>query len=65
MVEVHVALGGGAERALSPGFCATDLNRHTSTSTAAEGGAAIVREVLGSGERIGIFLSEDGGSYPW
>lgn len=51
--------------ALSPGFCATDLNRHTGTSTAAEGGAAIVREVLGSGERTGVFLSEDGGSYPW
>ena len=51
--------------ALSPGFCATDLNRHSGTSTAAEGGAAIVREVLGSGERTAAFLSEDGGSYSW
>jgi NAD(P)-dependent dehydrogenase (short-subunit alcohol dehydrogenase family) len=51
--------------ALSPGFCATDLNNHTGTSSAADGGAAIAREVLGSAERSGVFLSEEGGSYPW
>lgn len=51
--------------ALSPGFCATDLNNNTGPSSAADGGAAIVREVLGSGERTGLFLSEEGGTYPW
>jgi hypothetical protein len=47
------------------GFCATDLNNDTGPCSAAEGGAAIVREVLGSGERSGVFLSEDGRSYSW
>ncbi len=51
--------------ALSPGFCATDLNNNTGTASAAEGGAAIVREVLGSAELTGVFLSEEGGTYPW
>jgi NAD(P)-dependent dehydrogenase (short-subunit alcohol dehydrogenase family) len=51
--------------ALSPGYCATDMNGNAGTSTAAEGGAAIAREVLDASGDSGVFLSEQGGTYPW
>jgi NAD(P)-dependent dehydrogenase (short-subunit alcohol dehydrogenase family) len=52
--------------ALSPGFCATDLNNHTGHSSAAEGGARIARQVtLPADGPTGVFLGEDGGTYPW
>jgi NAD(P)-dependent dehydrogenase (short-subunit alcohol dehydrogenase family) len=52
--------------ALSPGFCATDLNNHTGTDTAEEGGARIARQVLRPDEGVtGAFLRESGGTYPW
>lgn len=52
--------------ALSPGFCATDLNGHSGPLTAAEGGAHIARQVLSPDERTtGVFLNENGGTYPW
>jgi NAD(P)-dependent dehydrogenase (short-subunit alcohol dehydrogenase family) len=51
--------------ALSPGFCATDLNGNTGTASAADGGAAIAREVLSPDEASGVFLSSEGGTYPW
>ncbi|HEY7146230.1 MAG TPA: SDR family NAD(P)-dependent oxidoreductase [Streptosporangiaceae bacterium] len=51
--------------ALSPGFCATDLNRHTGELTAAEGGAHIARQVTAGDGQSGVFLSEQGGTYPW
>jgi NAD(P)-dependent dehydrogenase (short-subunit alcohol dehydrogenase family) len=52
--------------ALSPGFVATDLNNHTGTDTAEQGGARIARQVLQpAGGPAGVFLSEDGGTYPW
>jgi NAD(P)-dependent dehydrogenase (short-subunit alcohol dehydrogenase family) len=52
--------------ALSPGFCATDLNDHTGHLTAAEGGAHIARQVTLPGDGpTGVFLSENGGTYPW
>jgi NAD(P)-dependent dehydrogenase (short-subunit alcohol dehydrogenase family) len=49
--------------ALSPGFCATDLNGHTGTLTAEEGGAHIARQT--SAPETGVFLNETGGTYPW
>jgi NAD(P)-dependent dehydrogenase (short-subunit alcohol dehydrogenase family) len=52
--------------ALSPGFCATDLNGHTGHLSADEGGAHIARQVLLPGEdTTGVFLNENGGTYPW
>jgi NAD(P)-dependent dehydrogenase (short-subunit alcohol dehydrogenase family) len=50
--------------ALSPGFCATDLNNHSGWSTADEGGARITRQVL-DGDATGVFLGESGGTYDW
>jgi NAD(P)-dependent dehydrogenase (short-subunit alcohol dehydrogenase family) len=52
--------------ALSPGFCATDLNNHTGHRSAEEGGAAVARQVTRpGGDLTGVFLSEDGGTHPW
>ncbi|GAB3974838.1 SDR family oxidoreductase [Actinoallomurus acanthiterrae] len=52
--------------ALSPGFCATDLNGHTGHISAEEGGAHIARQVtLPDDGPTGVFLSENGGTYPW
>jgi NAD(P)-dependent dehydrogenase (short-subunit alcohol dehydrogenase family) len=52
--------------ALSPGFCATDLNSHTGHRSAEEGGAAVARQVTLPGDSLtGVFLSEDGGTHPW
>jgi NAD(P)-dependent dehydrogenase (short-subunit alcohol dehydrogenase family) len=52
--------------ALSPGFCATDLNGHRGTLTAAEGGAHIARHVTGPDDGpSGVFLNENGGTYAW
>lgn len=52
--------------ALSPGFCATDLNNHTGHDSAAEGGARIARQVLlPPGGPTGVFLSEHGGTHSW
>ncbi len=51
---------------LSPGFVATDLNRHTGHISAEEGGAHIARQILDpDGGATGVFLSENGGTYPW
>ena len=49
--------------ALSPGFCATALNGHTGVLTADEGGAHIARQT--SAPETGVFLNENGGTYPW
>jgi NAD(P)-dependent dehydrogenase (short-subunit alcohol dehydrogenase family) len=52
--------------ALSPGFCATDLNNHTGHLSAAEGGAHIARQVtLPDDAPTGVCLNENGGTYPW
>ena len=52
--------------ALSPGFCATDLNNHTGPLSADEGGAHIARQVTRPGDGpTGVFLSENGGTHPW
>ncbi|NGO06309.1 SDR family NAD(P)-dependent oxidoreductase [Streptomyces sp. HC44] len=52
--------------ALSPGFCATDLNHHTGHLTAEEGGAHIARQVtLPPDAPTGVFLNENGGTYAW
>lgn len=52
--------------ALSPGFCATDLNNHTGELSADEGGAYIARQVmLPADGPTGVFLNEKGGTYPW
>ena len=52
--------------ALSPGFCATDLNNHTGHLSADEGGAHIARQVTLPGDGpTGVFLSENGGTHPW
>ncbi|WP_019632890.1 SDR family NAD(P)-dependent oxidoreductase [Actinomadura atramentaria] len=50
--------------ALSPGFCATDLNHHRGRDSAAEGGARIARAALEE-TRTGVFCDENGGVYPW
>jgi NAD(P)-dependent dehydrogenase (short-subunit alcohol dehydrogenase family) len=52
--------------ALSPGYCATDLNYHTGHITAQEGGAHIARQITEPDHRgTGVFLNENGGIYPW
>jgi len=51
--------------AVSPGFCATDLNGHTGVLTAQEGGAHIVRQATMPDCPTGVFLSETGGTIPW
>jgi NAD(P)-dependent dehydrogenase (short-subunit alcohol dehydrogenase family) len=51
--------------ALSPGFCATDLNNHTGTLTAEQGGAYIAAQVTMPDPPTGVFLNENGGTYPW
>ncbi|MDT3440949.1 MULTISPECIES: SDR family NAD(P)-dependent oxidoreductase [unclassified Pseudofrankia] len=52
--------------ALSPGYCATDLNGHTGWDSAEEGGARIAAQVLARhDEGSGVFLNENGGTYPW
>lgn len=52
--------------ALSPGFCATDLNGHAGHLSAAEGGAHIARQSTPPGDGpTGVFLRETGGIYPW
>jgi NAD(P)-dependent dehydrogenase (short-subunit alcohol dehydrogenase family) len=52
--------------ALSPGFCATDLNNHAGHLSAAEGGAHIARQATPAADGpTGVFLSESGGTHPW
>jgi NAD(P)-dependent dehydrogenase (short-subunit alcohol dehydrogenase family) len=52
--------------ALSPGFCATDLNNHTGHLSADEGGAHIARQVSRPADGpTGVFLSDQGGTCPW
>jgi NAD(P)-dependent dehydrogenase (short-subunit alcohol dehydrogenase family) len=52
--------------ALSPGFCATDLNHHAGELTAEQGGAHIARQVTLPGDGpTGVFLNEKGGTYGW
>jgi NAD(P)-dependent dehydrogenase (short-subunit alcohol dehydrogenase family) len=52
--------------AVSPGFCATDLNNHQGVMTAEEGGAQVARQAILPGDGpTGVFLSEDGGIVPW
>ena len=67
LIYAHTLRGTGIRvNALSPGFCATDLNNHTGHRSAEEGGAAIARQVtLPGGDLTGMFLSEDGGTHPW
>lgn len=51
--------------ALSPGFCATDLNDHMGVLSAEEGGAHIARHLDPPDDLTGAFLNENGGTYPW
>jgi NAD(P)-dependent dehydrogenase (short-subunit alcohol dehydrogenase family) len=51
--------------ALSPGFCATDLNNHTGELSAAQGGVHIARQVTLADAPTGVFLNENGGTYAW
>lgn len=52
--------------ALSPGYCATDLNNHAGVLTAQEGGAHIARQAtIPDHDTTGVFLNENGGTYPW
>jgi NAD(P)-dependent dehydrogenase (short-subunit alcohol dehydrogenase family) len=52
--------------AVSPGFCATDLNNHTGVLTADEGGAHIAHQIdFSPASPHGVFLSDQGGTYPW
>ncbi|MGF7237825.1 MAG: SDR family NAD(P)-dependent oxidoreductase [Frankia sp.] len=62
----HLSADGITVNALSPGFCATDLNGRTGHATAEEGGARIAAQVLDrSGDGPGLFLNENGGTYSW
>ena len=60
-----LAADGIRVNALSPGFVATDLNRHTGHLPAAQGGANIAEQILRDGAGTGQFLSETGGTHPW
>jgi NAD(P)-dependent dehydrogenase (short-subunit alcohol dehydrogenase family) len=60
-----LAADGIRVNALSPGFVATDLNRHTGHLPAAQGGANIAEQILRDGTGTGQFLSETGGTHPW
>ena len=60
-----LAADGIRVNALSPGFVATDLNRHTGHMPAAQGGANIAEQILRDGTATGQFLSETGGTHPW
>ena len=60
-----LAADGIRVNALSPGFVATDLNRHTGHLPAAQGGANIAEQILRDGTATGQFLSETGGTHPW
>jgi NAD(P)-dependent dehydrogenase (short-subunit alcohol dehydrogenase family) len=52
--------------ALAPGFVATDLNRHTGTDTVEQAGGRIASQVLLPDDGpTGVFLHENGGTYPW
>jgi NAD(P)-dependent dehydrogenase (short-subunit alcohol dehydrogenase family) len=52
--------------AVSPGFCATDLNNHQGVLSADEGGASVARlATLPDDGPTGVFLGENGGTYPW
>ncbi|SDL48626.1 SDR family oxidoreductase [Nonomuraea jiangxiensis] len=51
--------------AVSPGFCATDLNGFTGVLPADEGGAHVARQATMPDAPTGVFLSELGGVYPW
>lgn len=50
--------------AVSPGYCATDLNDHTGFMPASAGAAIVVRAALADDGRTGAFLSGDGIT-PW
>lgn len=51
--------------AVSPGYCATDLNRHSGMRTAEEGAAvAVDLATVGEDGPTGAFLAEDG-PIPW
>ena len=66
MTDLDVTDPATKVNALSPGFCATDLNNHTGHLSAAEGGAHIARQViLPADAPTGVFLDENGGPYPW
>jgi NAD(P)-dependent dehydrogenase (short-subunit alcohol dehydrogenase family) len=52
--------------ALAPGFIATDLNNHTGTDTTEQAGVRIASQVLLPEDGpTGVFLHENGGTYPW
>ncbi|WP_163509539.1 SDR family oxidoreductase [Fodinicola acaciae] len=52
--------------ALSPGYCATDLNEHTGELPAERGGEFIASQVMTpAGGPTGVFLREGGGTYDW
>ncbi|MFC4112511.1 SDR family oxidoreductase [Nonomuraea zeae] len=52
--------------AVSPGFCATDLNGHRGVLSADEGGAHVARlATVPDDGPSGVFLSELGGVHPW
>ena len=52
--------------ALSPGYCATDLNDRTGTDTPEQGGALIAEQILQRDPSAsGVFWNEQGGTYPW
>jgi NAD(P)-dependent dehydrogenase (short-subunit alcohol dehydrogenase family) len=52
--------------AVSPGFCATDLNDHRGVLSAGEGGAHIARQVALPDDGLsGVFHGHDGGVIPW
>ncbi|MFG1704523.1 SDR family oxidoreductase [Nonomuraea sp. M3C6] len=52
--------------AVSPGFCATDLNGFRGVLSADEGGEHVARlAIVPDDGPTGVFLSEQGGTYPW
>ncbi|GAA1668367.1 hypothetical protein GCM10009733_077330 [Nonomuraea maheshkhaliensis] len=51
--------------AISPGFCATDLNGHRGVLSADEGGRRVARLVTLQDAPTGTFLDEPDGILPW
>jgi NAD(P)-dependent dehydrogenase (short-subunit alcohol dehydrogenase family) len=64
MYAAELRGSGVTVNAVTPGYCATDLNDHTGFMPASAGAAIVVRAALAEDGRTGVFLGGDG-TTPW